>query len=160
MNIAPRQLENILFAYDKHQTVAALGDIVDCKNAVDKGVLLTNNGTYFERITEIKPNFDNGEVKLIAVMEFPPICELTPDDAQALREIFQRAEFTYCFGDDEAIYETTLEINGYTIDYRSSSRDARIGDLIAALSEEDAQTISYILGGYINVECLPPYLSP
>ena len=152
MNIAPRQLENILFAYDKHQTVAALGDIVDCKNAVDKGVLLTSNGAYFERITEIKPNLDNGEVKLIAVMEFPPICELTPDDAQALREIFQRAEFTYCFGDDEAIYETTLEINGYTIDYRSSSRDARIGDLIAPLSEEDAQTISYILGGYVNVE--------
>ena len=152
MNIAPQPLKGMLFAYDKHQTVAALGDIVDCKNAVDKGVLLTSNGAYFERITEIKPNFDNGEVKLIAVMEFPPIGELTPDDAQALREIFQRAEFTYCFGDDEAIYETTLEINGYTIDYRSSSRDARIGNLIAALSEEDAQTISYILGGYINVE--------
>jgi hypothetical protein len=134
------------------QAVDALGDIVDCKNAVDKGVLLTNNGAYFERITEIKPNFDNGEVKLVEVMELPPTCELTPDDAQALREIFQRAEFTYCFGDDEAIYETTLEINGYTIAYRSSSRDARIGDLIATLSEEDAQTISYILGGYINVE--------
>ena len=160
MNIAPRQLDNILFAYDKHQTVAALGDIVDCKNAVDKGVLLTSNGAYFERITEIKPNLDNGEVKLVEVhMGLPPTCELTPDDAQALREIFQRAEFTYCFGDDEAVYETTLEINGYTIAYRSSSRDARIGNLIAALSEEDAQTISYILGGYINVECLPPYLS-
>ena len=160
MNIAPQPLKGRLFAYDKHQTVAALGDIVDCKNAVDKGVLLTSNGAYFERITEIKPNFDNGEVKLIEVhMGLPPICELTPDDAQALREIFQRAEFTYCFGDDEAVYETTLEINGYTIDYRSSSRDARIGNLIAALSEEDAQTISYILGGYINAECLPPYLS-
>ena len=152
MNIAPQPLEDILFAYNDKQAVDALGFNVDCKNAVDKGVLLTDNGAYFERITEIKPNFDNGEVKLIAVMEFPPICELTPDDAQALREIFQRAEFTYCFGDDEAIYETTLEINGYTIAYRSSSRDARIGDLRATLSEEDAQTISYILGGYINVE--------
>ncbi len=152
MNIAPQPLEGMLFAYNDKQAVDALGDIVDCKNAVDKGVLLTNNGTYFERITEIKPNFDNGEVKLIAVMELPPICELTPDDAQALRKIFQRAEFTYCFGDDEAVYETTLEINGYTIAYRSSSRDARIGDLIATLSEEDAQTVGYILGGYINVE--------
>jgi hypothetical protein len=159
MNIAPQPLEDILFAYNDKQAVDALGNIVDCKNAVDKGVLLTNNGAYFERITEIKPDLSKGEVKLIAVMEFPPICELTPDDAQALREIFQRAEFTYCFGDDEAIYETTLEINGYAIDYRSSSRDARIGNLIAALSEEDAQTISYILGGYINMECLPPYLS-
>ncbi len=153
MNIAPRQLENILLAYNDKQAVDALGDIVDCKNAVDKGVLLTNNGAYFERITEIKPNFDNGEVKLIEVdMGLPPTCELTPDDAQALRKIFQRAEFTYCFGDDDAVYETTLEINGYTIAYRSSSRDARIGDLIATLSEEDAQTVGYILGGYINVE--------
>ena len=153
MNIAPQPLEHILFAYNDKQAVDALGFIVDCKNAVDKGVLLTDNGAYFERITEIKPNFDNGEVKLVEVdMGLPPTCELTPDDAQALREIFQRAEFSYCFGDNDAVYETTLEINGYTIAYRSSSRDARIGDLIATLSEADAQTISYILGGYINVE--------
>ena len=153
MNIAPQPLEHILFAYNDKQAVDALGFIVDCKNAVDKGVLLTDNGAYFERITEIKPNFDNGEVKLVEVdMGLPPTCELTQDDAQALREIFQRAEFTYCFGDNDAEYETTLEINGYTIAYRSSSRDARIGDLIATLSEADAQTISYILGGYINVE--------
>ncbi|MBQ5793611.1 MAG: hypothetical protein IIW17_06300 [Clostridia bacterium] len=153
MNIAPRQLENILFAYNDKQAVDALGDIVDCKNAVDKGVLLTNNSAYFERITEIKPDLSKGEVRLIEVgMGLPPTCELTPDDAQALRKIFQRAEFTYCFGDNDAIYETTLEINGYTIAYRSSSRNAIIGDLIATLSEADAQTISYILGGYINVE--------
>ena len=153
MNIAPQPLEHILFAYNDKQAVDALGFIVDCKNAVDKGVLLTDNGAYFERITEIKPNFDNGEVKLVEVdMGLPPTCELTQDDAQALREIFQRAEFSYCFGDNDAVYETTLEINGYTIAYRSSSRNARIGDLIATLSEADAQTISYILGGYINVE--------
>ena len=153
MNIAPQPLEDILFAYNDKQAVDALGFNVDCKNAVDKGVLLTDNGAYFERITEIKPNFDNGEVKLVEVdMGLPPTCELTPDDAQALREIFQRAEFTYCFGDDDAVYETTLEINGYTIAYRSSSRNAIIGDLIATLSEADAQTISYILGGYISVE--------
>jgi hypothetical protein len=152
MNIRSAFIGDILFAYCDQHTIYILGDIVDCKNAVDKGALLTNTGAYFERITEIKPDFSKGEVKLVAVMELPPTCELTPDDAQALREIFQRAEFTYCFGDNATVYETTLEINGYTIAYRSSSRDARIGDLIATLSEEDAQTISYILGGYINVE--------
>ncbi len=153
MNIAPRQLENILFAYDNHQTVAALGELVDCKNAVDKGVLLTINGAYFERITEIKPNFDNGEVKLIRTPAGePPVGALTEEDAQTLREIFQRAEFTYCFADHAAVYETVLEIGGYTIAYLSAWGDAKIGNLKATLSEQDTQTVAEILGGYINVE--------
>jgi hypothetical protein len=153
MNIAPRQLENILFAYNNKQAVDALGFIVDCKNAVDKGVLLTDNGAYFERITEIKPNFDNGEVKLIRTPAGePPVGSLTEEDAQTLREIFQRAEFTYCFADHAAVYETVLEIGGYTIAYLSAWGDAKIGNLKATLSEQDTQTVAEILGGYINVE--------
>ena len=153
MNIQPQPLDDILCAYNDKQAADALGDIVDCKNAVDKGVLVTNNGAYFERITEIKPDLGRGEVKLIETAAgLPPTCELTPDDAQALREIFQRAEFSYCFGDDDVVYETTIAIGDYTIAYRSSSRDAIIGDLKATLSEEDAQTVGYIIGGYINVE--------
>ena len=152
MNMQPQPLDDILCAYNDKQAADALGDIVDCKNAVDKGVLVTNNGAYFERITEIKPDLSRGEVKLIETAPgLPPTCELTPDDAQTLREIFQRAEFTYCFGDDDAVYETTIAIGDYTIAYRSSSRDARIGDLKATLSEEDAQTVAEIIRGYISV---------
>ena len=152
MNMQPQPLDDILCAYNDKQAADALGDIVDCKNAVDKGVLVTNNGVYFERITEIKPDLSRGEVKLIETAPgLPPTCELTPDDAQTLREIFQRAEFTYCFGDDDAVYETTIAIGDYTIAYRSSSRDARIGDLKATLSEEDAQTVAEIIRGYISV---------
>ena len=153
MNVDPQPLDDILYAHDDKQAVAAFGDVVDCKNAVDKGVLVTVNGAYFERITEIKPDLGRGEVKLIETAAgLPPTCELTPDDAQALREIFQRAEFTYCFVDHEAEYETTLEIGGYTIAYLSAWGDARIGDLKATLSEEDTQTVAEIIGGYINVE--------
>ncbi len=153
MNIAPQPLEDILFAYNDKQAVDALGFIVDCKNAVDKGVLLTDNGAYFERIVEIKPNFGNGEVKLIRTPAGePPIGALTEEDAQTLREIFQRAEFTYSFGDHDAVYETTLEIGGYTIAYLSAWGDAKIGNLKATLSEQDTQTVAEILGGYINVE--------
>ena len=152
MNIQPQPLDDILCAYNDQQAVAAFGNIVDCKNAVDKGVLVTNNGAYFERITEIKPDLSRGEVKLIETFPgLPPTCELTKEDAQALREIFQRAEFTYCFGDDDAVYEATIEIGGYIIAYRSASRDARIGDLKAILSEEDAQTVAEIIRGYISV---------
>ena len=153
MNINPHSLDEILYAHDDKQAVAAFGDIVDCKNAVDKGVLVTVNGAYFERITEIKPDLSRGEVKLIETDPgLPPTCELTPDDAQALREIFQRAEFTYCFGDHEAVYETTIEIGGYTIAYLSKWGDAKIGNLKATLSEEDCATVAEIIGGYVNVE--------
>lgn len=153
MNINPHSLDEILYAHDDKQAVASFGDLVDCKNAVDKGVLVTVNGAYFERITEIKPDLSRGEVKLIETAPgLPPTCELTPDDAQALREIFQRAEFTYCFGDHDAVYETTIEIGGYTIAYLSRWGDAIIGNLKATLSEEDRATVAEIIGGYVNVE--------
>ena len=149
MNMNPHSLEELLCAYN---TLAALGYIVDCSKA-DQGVLVTNTFMYFEKLTESKPDFSTGEVKLIETYPgLPPTCELTQEDAKTLREIFQRAEFTYCFGDDDAIYETTLEIGGYTIAYRPAWGDARIGNLKATLSEEDTKTVSQILGGYIPVE--------
>ncbi len=153
MNINPQPLDDILYAHDDKQAVSAFGDIVDCKNAVDLGILVTVNGAYFERITEIKPDLSKGEVKLIRTPAGePPIGELTEEDAQMLRDIFQRAEFTYCFEDHDAEYETILEIGSYTIAYLSAWGDARIGDLKATLSEQDTQTVAEIIGGYINVE--------
>ena len=51
MNINPQPLDDILYAHDNKQMVSTFGDIVDCKNAVDMGVLVTVNGAYFERIS-------------------------------------------------------------------------------------------------------------
>ena len=153
MNINPHSLDEILYAHDDKQAVAAFGDIVDCKNAVDLGVLITNNGAYFEQITKFAPDFSQGEIKLVITPAGePPLGELTDEDAQKLREIFQRAEFSYCFEDHEAEYETRIEIGSYSIDYLSAWGDAKIGNWKATLSDEDCATVAEIIGGYVNVE--------
>ena len=153
MNINSHSLDEILYAHDDKQAVAAFGDIVDCKNAVDLGVLITNNGAYFEQITKFAPDFSQGEIKLVITPAGePPLGELTDEDAQKLREIFQRAEFSYCFEDHEAEYETRIEIGSYSIDYLSAWGDAKIGHWKATLSDEDCATVANIIGGYVNVE--------
>ena len=153
MNINPHSLDEILYAHDDKQAVASFGYIVDCKNAVDLGVLITNNGAYFEQITKFAPDFSQGEIKLVITPAGePPLGELTDEDAQKLREIFQRAEFSYCFEDHEAEYETRIEIGSYSIDYLSAWGDAKIGDWKATLSDEDCATVANIIGGYVNVE--------
>ena len=153
MNIRPEFLEDILYAHDDKQAVASFGDLVDCKNAVDLGVLITINGAYFEQITKFAPDFSQGEIKLVITPAGePPLGELTDEDAQKLREIFQRAEFSYCFEDHEAEYETRIEIGSYSIDYLSAWGDAKIGDWKATLSDEDCATVAEIIGGYVNVE--------
>ena len=150
MNIHPQFLDDILYAHNGQQTVSRFGDIVDCKNSVDLGVLVTINGYYFERITEFDPDFSQGDVILTPYGQ-PPV-EASEEDAQKLREIFSRAEFEYCFGDHAALYETTIKIGGYTVAYLSSWGDAKIGDWKATLSEQDCAAVAGILGGYIYVE--------
>ncbi|MBQ7378115.1 MAG: GerMN domain-containing protein [Clostridia bacterium] len=149
MNINPQRLEDMWCAHNGQQTVSMLGDIVDCSKA-DQGVLVTVNGTYFEQITEFDPDFGSGTVVLTPYAGSP--VEIRDEDAQMLREIFQRAEFSYCFGDHEAVYETRIEIGSYTIEYLSAWGDAKIGDWKATLSEEDRATVAEIIGGYVNVE--------
>ncbi len=151
MNINPQWLDDILYAHDDKQAVAAFGDIVDCKNAVDLGVLVTVNGAYFERITEFDPDFGNGTV-ILTPYEGSPV-EVYEEHAQILCEIFDRAEFSYCLGDTDAIlFESVIEINGYSIEYIAGWGEAKIGNWQATLSEEDRATVAEIIGGYINVE--------
>ena len=148
MNINPQFLDDVLYV-SSSKIASTFGDIVDCSKA-EKGVLVTINGYYFERITEFDPDFSQGDVILTPYGQ-PPV-EASEEDAQKLREIFARAEFEYCFGDHTALYETTIEIGGYTVAYLSSWGDAKIGDWKATLSEQDCAAVAGILGGYIYVE--------
>ena len=152
MNITPQRLEDMWCAHNGQQTVSMLGDTVDCSKA-DQGVLVTVNGAYFERITEFDPDFKGGTVILTPYeWEWGPI-EVYEDHAQILREIFDRAEFSYRFGDTDAIlFESVIEINGYTIQYIAGWGEARIGNWHATLSEEDRATVAEIIGGYVTVE--------
>lgn len=151
MNIHPQRLEDMWCAHNGRQTVSMLGDIVDCKNAVDMGVLVTVNGAYFERITEFDPDFGSGTV-ILTPYEGSPV-EVYEEHAQILCEIFDRAEFSYCLGDTDAIlFESVIEINGYPIEYIAGWGEAKIGNWKATLSEEDRATVAEIIGGYVNVE--------
>ena len=148
MNINPQWLEDVLYA-SSSSISSTFGDIVDCSKA-DQGVLVTVNGHYFEKITEFDPDFSQGDVILTPYAQLP--VEASEEDAQKLREIFARAEFAYCYGDHCALYETTIEIGGYSIAYLSSWGEAKIGDWKATLSEQDCAAVAGILGGYIYVE--------
>ena len=148
MNINPQFLDDVLYV-SSSKIASTFGDIVDCSKA-DQGVLVTINGHYFEKITEFDPDFSQGDVILTPYGQ-PPV-EVSEEDAQKLREIFSRAEFAYCYGDHAALYETTIEIGGYTVAYLSSWGDAKIGDWKATLSEQDCAAVAGILGGYIYVE--------
>ena len=148
MNINPQFLDDVLYV-SSSKIASTFGDIVDCSKA-DQGVLVTINGHYFEKITEFDPDFSQGDVILTPYGQ-PPV-EASEEDAQKLREIFARAEFTYCYGDHAALYETTIEIGGYTVAYLSSWGEAKIGDWKATLSEQDCAAVAGILGGYIYVE--------
>ena len=144
MNMNPQFLDDVLYVSSK--TASTFGDIVDCSKA-EKGVLVTINGYYFERITEFDPDFSQGDVILTPYRQ--TTVEASEEDAQKLREIFARAEFEYCFEDHAALYETTIEIGGYTVAYLSSWGDAKIGDWKATLSEQDCADVTEILGRYI-----------
>ena len=148
MNINPQFLDDVLYV-SSSSISSTFGDIVDCSKA-DQGVLVTVNGHYFEKITEFDPDFSQGDVILTPYGQ--PPAEVSEEDAQKLREIFARAEFAYCYGDHAALYETTIEIGGYSIAYLSSWGDAKIGDWKATLSEQDCADVAKILGGYIYVE--------
>ena len=108
------------------------------------------NGKRYISKTEFDPDFSQGDVILTPYGQ-PPV-EASEEDAQKLREIFSRAEFAYCYGDHAALYETTIEIGGYSIAYLSSWGEAKIGDWKATLSEQDCAAVAGILGGYIYVE--------
>lgn len=149
MNMNPHSLDEVLYA-SSSAISSTFGDIVDCSKA-DQGVLVTVNGHYFEKITEFDPDFSKGSVILTPFGGSP--IELQGEDAQKLREIFGRAEFSYSHrGYDDVLYETVIEINGYVVEYIAAWGEAKIGFWLATLSEEDRLTAEAIVGGYVNVE--------
>lgn len=149
MNMNPHPLDEVLYA-SSSAISSTFGDIVDCSKA-DRGVLVTVNGHYFEKITEFDPDFSKGSVILTPYGGSP--IELQGEDAQKLREIFGRAEFAYSYGGHDAVvFETVIEINGYTVEYITAWGEAKIGNWKATLSEEDRLTAEAIVGGYVNVE--------
>ncbi len=112
--------------------------------------LVTENGIYFEKFTEIAPEFNKSTVVLLESPYTNRILQLSDDNLLLVREVFSKAEIRgYTAGDADSdssvTYNTIFKVNDYTVEYDPTSGKARIGHWKLYVREQDQAKILELL---------------
>lgn len=104
--------------------------------------LVTEDGIYFEKFTEIAPEFNKSTVVLRESPYTNRSIQLSGDNLLLVRDVFSRTDISGYTADDAnsdptVTYNTIFKVNDYTIEYDPASGKARIGHWKLSVSEQD-----------------------
>ncbi|MBE6675796.1 MAG: hypothetical protein E7594_03030 [Ruminococcaceae bacterium] len=112
--------------------------------------LVTEDGIYFEKFTEIAPEFNKSTVLLLESPYTNRVLQLSNESLSLVREVFSRAEIRGYTMDDAnsdptITYNTIFTVNDYTIEYDPASGKARIGHWKLYVRKQDQAKILELL---------------
>ena len=118
--------------------------------------LVTEDGIYFEKFTEIAPEFNKSSVLLLESPYTNRVLQFSDEKLSLVREVFSRAEIRgYTTGDADSdstvTYNTVFKVNDYTIEYDPASGKARIGHWKMYISEQDQAKLLELLEQYSKI---------